>query len=154
MQVSIFSCLIDKTPKETSLEEIVRIMRSTERLRNLCERRRELIKSGNKFNADLIKRKLLPAFAPDALMYGGKARHNVTGLTDLCFLDIDHISYNEIEESMRLLYNDKHVVLAARSMSGDGLHFLVRYAFQDREQPWIGIMSHVRMISNNQNLML
>jgi hypothetical protein len=71
-------------------------------------------------------------------MYNGKARRDVTGLTDLCFLDIDHATDDEIERVMSLLRNDNHVVLASRSISNDGLHILIKYSFKDKEQPWIG----------------
>lgn len=113
-------------------------MRSSERLHQLCERRKELLKDGNKREADLLKKNLIPAFAPCAIMYNGKARRDVTGLTDLCFLDIDHATDDEIERVMSLLRNDNHVVLASRSISNDGLHILIKYSFKDKEQPWIG----------------
>ena len=145
MQVNIFSCLKDKTPKDTTLDNVVRIMRSSELLRQLCERRKELLKDGNKIEADIIKKGKIPAFAPCVLLYGGKRREDVLGLTDLCFLDFDHITDDEIERSISILSNDSHVVLAARSISSDGLHVLIRYSFKDMEYPRIGMMSQVRM---------
>ena len=145
MKLSIFKCLKSNKQKETSLDDIVRIMRSSEHLRSICERRRELLQSGNKEEADFVKQALLPAFAPCAFLYGGRARTDVTGLTNLCFLDIDHITDEKIEKSMSILRNDIHTVLAARSVSNDGLHILARYCFKDMEQPWVGTMSQVRM---------
>ena len=70
-----------------------------------------------------------PAFTPCVVLYEGKTRQNVIGLTNLCFLDIDHMDQEkEIEEVLNNLRNDKNVVLASRSVSGDRVHILRRYS--------------------------
>ena len=73
-----------------------------------------------------MKITLFPAFAPCAIFYDGKGRENVVGLTDLCFLDIDHIKEGQIREAMKNLNDDPHVVMASRSLSNEGLHILIR----------------------------
>lgn len=135
MKVSIFERVISNTQYETDLDDIVRIMTSSQRLRSQCEEYRTHIKNGNLESASIIKMKRIPAFIPSAIMYGGKKREDVVGLTDLCFLDIDHISEEEIEAAKAILKNDSHVVLMARSISNEGLHFIIRYAFKDKDQP-------------------
>ena len=82
-----------------------------------------------------MKITLFPAFAPCAIFYDGKGRENVVGLTDLCFLDIDHIKEGQIREAMKNLNDDPHVVMASRSLSNEGLHILIRYKLKDMEKP-------------------
>ena len=135
MRLNIFNNLLTKYPQETELDDIVRIMRDSERLHSLCQQRVALIADGKKKEADIIKKEKVPAFAPNAFLFDGKSRNHVIGLTDLCFLETDHISEEQIDRTMEVMRNDEHVVLALRSMSGDGLHFLIRYGFKDMEQP-------------------
>lgn len=132
-------------PSDKELDDIVLEMKTGEGLRLRCEHINILNKKGKAKEAKVLKQKSLPAFAPAALLYDSKARGNVTGLTDLCFLDIDHITDEQIEAAMALLRNDPHVVLAVRSTSVHGLHVLVRYKLEGVEHPWIGNMGTNRM---------
>ena len=145
MKLCIFSCVIAKYPKSAELDDIVRIMRSSLKLRKLCEEYRKYDAQGDRQGKLRIKRKETPAFVPSSLLFEGKAHRNIIGLTDLCFMDIDGINEEQINGAMKLLREDEHVVLAMRSMSGKGLHFLIRYCFKDREQPQITNMSYIRM---------
>ena len=145
MRLSILSCVMAKFPKETELEDIVRIMRSSPKLRLLCEEYRVHDANGDKQGKLGIKRKKIPAFIPSALLYGGKGHRNIIGLTDLCFMDVDGINDKQINDTMKILREDAHVVLALRSMSGKGLHFFVRYSFKNMELPQITTMSYKRM---------
>ena len=145
MRLNIFSNLVAKYPQETNLDDIVRIMRNSEKLHSLCHQRVKLIANGKKEEAELIKKKQIPAFAPCAYMIDGKSRNHVIGLTDLCFLEIDHITEEQIQTAKGILSKDEHVMLALRSISGDGLHFLIRYGFYDMEQPSYGNTRRGRM---------
>ena len=78
----------------------------------------------------------IPAFAPCVIFYDGKDREDVVGLTDLCYLDIDHIKEEElIRETMETLRNDPCVVMASRSLSNEGIHILFRYKLKDKVEP-------------------
>ena len=145
MRLCIFSNLMAKYPRETDLNDIVKMMRSSERLQSLCEQRRELLAKEKRVDADRIKKKMIPAFCPGAFLFDGKGRNNVIGLTDLCFLETDHISEKRISKAMELLRKDCHTVLCLRSISGDGLHLIVRYRFKDMEQPSYHNMGKNRM---------
>ena len=134
-----------KYPRETDLNDIVKMMRSSERLQSLCEQRRELLVKEKRVDADRIKKKMIPAFCPGAFLFDGKGRNNVIGLTDLCFLETDHISEKQISKAMELLRKDCHIVLCLRSISGDGLHFIIRYKFKNMEQPSYHNMGKNRM---------
>ena len=57
-------------------------------------------------------------------------------LTDLCYLDFDNIKEEQqLIDAMNILRNDKNVLLASRSVSGEGLHILIPYKLKDMEQP-------------------
>ena len=146
MKLCIFSCVMAKFPKETELNDIVRIMRTSQRLRALCENYQKHNDVGNKAKKDKIKKWMIPAFIPSALLFDGKAQRNIVGLTNLCYMDIDHIDESQINETLEILKQDEHVVLALHSMSGKGLHFLVKYEFKGMEQPQITTMSYKRMV--------
>ena len=145
MQLCVFKKVTIKMPSDVELDDIVNEMKASEGLRLRCEHINILLKKGKVKEAKELKQKTLPAFAPAALLYDGKGRGNVTGLTDLCFLDIDHITEEQIATAMLLLRNDPHVVLAVRSSSTLGLHILVRYKLDGIEHPWVGNMGTNRM---------
>lgn len=110
------------------LEMIVDEIRSNQKLFDKTNEYRLILTSGLKDDILKFKRKHFQAFAPNALLFDGKARDNVVGLTDMCFLDIDHIDDStQLDHAMALLRKDKHVVLAYKSISGNGIHILIRY---------------------------
>ena len=118
MRLCILSCVMSKTPKETELDDIVRILRTSIKLRGLCKEYQQLNDEGNKSRKNKIKKWMIPAFVPSALVFDGKAQRNIIGLTNLCYMDLDHIDENQINEAIEILRQDEHVVLASRSMSG------------------------------------
>ena len=136
MRVTIFKSVKASWPQETELDDIVRIMKSSPIICEWTQTYRQKIAKGDKKEADKIKISSFPAFAPCASFYEGKARVNAIGLTDLCYLDIDHIENERlINEALDILRNDPNVVMASRSVSGRGLHFLVRYQLKGFEIP-------------------
>lgn len=145
MRLNIFENIMANKPKETEFVRMVGIMKTSEKLHKLCSQRQKLLASNNKTDADAIKKKRIPAFAPAAFMFDGKGRNNVIGLTGICFLESDHIDLAKIEETMQKIETDSHILLALRSVSGDGLHILVKYAFDGMEIPNYSAMSIDKM---------
>lgn len=136
MRVTIFKSVKASWPQETELDDIVRIMMSSPKICVWTKHCRQYLAKGNKMGADNIKISCFPAFAPCANFYEGKARVNIIGLTDLCYLDIDHIENESlIIEALNILRNDPNVVMASRSVSGRGLHILIRYQLKGMETP-------------------
>ncbi|MBO7144856.1 MAG: hypothetical protein J6W13_08510 [Salinivirgaceae bacterium] len=145
MRLNIFENIMAKKPKETELVRMVGIMKTSEKLHKLCSQRQKLLASNNKTDADAIKKKRIPAFAPAAFMFDGKRRNNVIGLTGICFLESDHMDSAKIQETMQRIENDSHILLALRSVSGDGLHIFIKYAFDGMEIPNYSAMSIDKM---------
>ena len=135
MKLSIFSKITAKYPQETDMDKIVCAIRESKRIKSFCEERRKLLVKGRINQADNIKKTKIPVFFPGAFLFDGKGRKNVIGLTNLCFLETDHISEELILEAKGLLRKDNHIVLCYRSMSNEGLHFLVKYIFMNMETP-------------------
>ena len=133
MRVNIFKNVKWATePAVTELGKIVYMMQFSHELCARTEKYRQYLMWGRKKRAENMKVSLFPAFIPGAMMNGGKARKNVVGMTDLCFLDIDHIKNEKmILDALNKLRNDENVVMASRSISGDGLHILIRYRLKD-----------------------
>lgn len=130
MMVSIFNNLHTAKPQKTSLEKIVHIIKTSSLLKDYTQQAREFYADGNKEQGDSIKKNLMPAFAPAGYLLDGKGRENLIGLTGLCFIDIDHISEEKVESYRAILREDEHVLLAARSISGNGLHIIVPYSLR------------------------
>lgn len=134
MDITIFKHLHSAKPQKTPLEKIVQMIRTSPLLQEYTEEARRHYAAGEKDKGDSIKKNLLPAFAPAGYLLDGKGRASLIGLTGLCFVDIDHIEAEQVESSMAILKADEHVLLAARSISGKGIHILVPYILW-REDP-------------------
>ncbi len=128
MQLSVSKNLLVSEVTEMELGVIVEDIRNNQKLFDKTNEYRQLLASGQKDDILKYKRKHFSAFAPNALLFDGKARDNVVGLTDLCFLDIDNLADSaQLDGALAILRQDKHVVLAYKSVSGNGIHFLIRY---------------------------
>ena len=135
MRVSIFKNVVAAKPQETELDKIAYMMEFSQELCNRTQGYRQDLAWGHKKKALNLKITHFPAFAPCAIFFEGKSRQHVVGLTDLCFLDYDHIGKTKIEEVIKALRDDKNVVLASRSISGEGIHIIIRYKLKDMEIP-------------------
>lgn len=137
MRVTIFKNVKATMPQETELDMIVYMMSHSQELCNRTQAyRNDIVSSGKKKDTKKMKITRFPAFAPCAFFYSGKSRNDVIGLTDLCYLDFDHIQVEgQIIEAMNILRNEKNIVLASRSVSSRGLHVLIRYAIKGMEMP-------------------
>lgn len=135
MQLNVFKNVIAAKPQEKDLDTIVNVIRGSEQLRDLTSLYREYMTGGKTQEAKRIKITKIPTCAPCGLLFEGKSRDDVVGLTDLCFLDIDHISDEQIATALEILRQDKHVVIATTSVSGKGLHIVIKYSIQGWQMP-------------------
>lgn len=136
MRVAIFKSVRASWPQETELDDIVRVMRSSQKTIIWTQTCRQYMAKGDKMGAENVKITCFPAFAPCAIFYDGKSTDNVMGLTDLCYLDIDHIKNESlINEAMDTLSKDPYVLMASRSVSNKGLHILIRYHLDGYDEP-------------------
>lgn len=136
MCVNFFKSLTASWPQKKELVKIVYSMICCEDVSLSTRLYRNFMASDSKDAAEQAKKTKFAAFAPCAIFSEGKERKNVTGLTDLCYLDFDNIKEeNRLIDAMNILRNDKNVLLASRSVSNEGLHILIPYKLKDMELP-------------------
>ena len=136
MRLNIVKNLTASCPQEKEFVKIVYSMMCSQEVGLSTQLYRNYIASDSKDAAEQMKETKFAAFAPCAIFSEGKERENVTGLTDLCYLDFDNIKEErQLIEAMNILRNDKNVLLASRSVSNEGLHVLVPYKLKDMERP-------------------
>ena len=136
MRLKIFKSVTASWPQEKELVKIVYSMMSNQDVYLSTELYRSFLASDNSDAANQMKITKFAVFAPCAIFTDGKERKDVTGLTDLCYLDFDNIKEEQrLIDAMNILRNDKKVLLASRSVSNEGLHVLIPYKLKDMEQP-------------------
>lgn len=127
MELNYFRHLYTKRPGTMSLQKIVNISRSAPEIVANTKEAREWYAKGKTGKGDIIKFTQLPAFAPGAILEGGKSKNNVVDLTGICFIDIDHISEEQTNLTVQSLKDDPYTLFVGKSVSGKGIHLLVRY---------------------------
>lgn len=134
MEISIFNGMTSKQPIPSLLENLVAFMKQDEKLRTLTEAYRL---TGNK------EYKLeSPLFAVACIFTGGKGMTNITKLTNLSLVDLDHVVpaseaqdpavvAQRMAELKQKVIADPHVLLCYITMSGNGLRIIYRYEIDE-----------------------
>ena len=147
MEFSYLRRLTSKIPTTATMEKIVGRTRTCPAIIEQTANVRNWYQKGRKRKGDNIKIQM-PAFAPAAILDSGKSKDDVIDLTGLCFLDIDHISEEDAKKTVKLLSKDPFTRLASISVSGKGVHLLVRYTvnFGDYDYPFISSPERLRKL--------
>ena len=147
MEFSYLRRLTSKIPTTATMEKIVGRTRTCPAIIEQTANARNWYQKGRKRKGDNIKIQM-PAFAPAAILDSGKSKDDVIDLTGLCFLDIDHISEDDAKKTVKLLSKDPFTRLASISVSGKGVHLLVRYTvnFGDYDYPFISSPERLRKL--------
>ena len=147
MEFSYFTKLTSRTPLTATMEKIVGRTRTCPAIIEQTANARNWYQKGRKRKGDNIKIQM-PAFAPAAILDSGKSKEDVIDLTGFCFLDIDHISEEDAKKTIKLLSKDSFTRLASISVSGKGVHLLVRYTvdFGDYDYPFISSPEKLRKL--------
>lgn len=128
-QPSLFAALQTKRPpRQTTLEEIHRMITSDPELRNNTEKYRFYTTNGFENDADKIKRQLSPAFSVAASFREKRQMAYLQGWTQYSLCDYDHISPEQLKQALQLLENDPYWVLLYVTLSGSGLRIIYRVA--------------------------
>lgn len=148
MKLSYFTRLISRMPLEITLNQIVGKITKHDTVREDTLAARRWYSKGRKGKGDNIKKTKLPAFVPGAILDGGKKPEDIIDLTGLCFIDIDHITESDAAQTVEVLSQDHHTLLASISLSGKGVHLLVRYRvdFGDHDYPFISSPEKLRKL--------
>ena len=135
MKISFFSDYTSTRPVEKSLDEVVDMIRSDERLAALTAAYRSMPSKGLKSRS--------PLFAVPCRFSDGKAADNIVSLTGLSLVDIDHVedhspgadgssdTATDVKGALGLLMRracaDTHTLLCYRTVSGKGLRIIFSY---------------------------
>ena len=118
--ISLFKGYSDTHPQDSTLQEIVNLIRNDALVRDRTEKHRYYSHNGQKAAAAWEKA-ACPCFAVAVCFGGGKQAENITGWTSLALADIDHIDADRLPELIGRVRADKHTLLSYTTISGTGL---------------------------------
>ena len=95
--ISLFKGYSDTHPQDSTLQEIVNLIRNDALVRDRTEKHRYYSHNGQKAAAAWEKA-ACPCFAVAVCFGGGKQAENITGWTSLALADIDHIDADRLPE--------------------------------------------------------
>ena len=115
--------------KEITLQEVYKLITSSERLKTLTETVRRAVENGDEKVYRMLKQQTLPYVTPCGV-FSYRKSDSLTGPSGLIVVDIDHLdSRREAEKLKRQLFDDLllHPVLAFTSPSGHGVKAFIPY---------------------------
>lgn len=115
--------------KEITLQEVYKLITSSERLKTLTETVRRATENGDEKVYRMLKQQTLPYVTPCGV-FSYRKSDSLTGPSGLIVVDIDHLdSRREAEKLKRQLFDDLllHPVLAFTSPSGHGVKAFIPY---------------------------
>ena len=115
--------------KEKTLQEVYKLITSSERLKTLTETVRRAVENGDEKVYRMLKQQTLPYVTPCGV-FSYRKSDSLTGPSGLIVVDIDHLdSRREAEKLKRQLFDDLLLrpVLAFTSPSGHGVKAFIPY---------------------------
>ena len=115
--------------KEITLQEVYKLITSSERLKTLTETVRRATENGDEKVYRMLKQQTLPYVTPCGV-FSYRKSDSLTGPSGLIVVDIDHLDYRrEAEKLKRQLFDDLLLrpVLAFTSPSGHGVKAFIPY---------------------------
>ena len=126
MKVNIFNGYYDTDPKESMLEEMVRLMKEDASLHERTEKHRYYLSMGLMKEAKTVKASCLN-FAVAARFRGGKEMGNIHELTYMGMVEFDHLEPNEVTPLVERVRSDPHTLMEHVSIGKAGVHVLFSY---------------------------
>jgi len=126
MKVTIFNGYYDTNPKESTLGEIVHLIRQDASLKRRTEKHRYYLSRGLKKEAQTEKASCLN-FAVAARFRGGKDEKSIFELTFIGLAEFDHLAAEEVPELVETIRKDPHALMVSVSIGGAGVHVLFYY---------------------------
>ena len=120
----MFSDYTCSEARESTLDDVALMIACDNRLQSLTEAYRS---TGTK-----TFKESCPMFAVACTFNGGKARRNVSALTGLAIVDIDHVAEADVATMKEKVAADPHVVLSYVTISGKGLRIIFSYELCDK----------------------
>ena len=130
--ISLFRGYADTRPVETTLENIVELIRHDALTAEHTRKHRYYLLHDKPTAAGREKSNCF-CFAVSVRFRNGKLKTDICGYTRLCLADFDHVPAERMAECVRLVRNDPHTLLAYTTISGTGLRVICAYAEQHPE---------------------
>ena len=145
--------------KEITLQEVYKLITSSERLKTLTETVRRAVENGDEKVYRMLKQQTLPYVTPCGV-FSYRKSDSLTGPSGLIVVDIDHLdSRREAEKLKRQLFDDLLLrpVLAFTSPSGHGVKAFIPAVFPPRpiQPPQYGpcaLWPPLRPLSSNSSI--
>ena len=119
MLLSYFSNFSSVHPLPISLDAVVQVIRSDKRLAEITDKYRATSYKSVKMDS--------PLFGVAALFKDGKADADITDVTGLSMVDIDHVEPELLPDLRRRAESDPHTLLSYLTISGEGLRIIFAY---------------------------
>lgn len=123
--ISLFRGYSDTESVETSLEEVVNIIKCDAALRDRTEKHRYYLQQDLRRDADREKSGC-SCFAVAVCFEGGKTREHICAWTGYTLVDLDHIAPERMAATLTLICADKHTLMAYTTISGHGIRIICR----------------------------
>ena len=126
MEVSLLQHSKDTCPRQVPMEQVVEMIRSSELLKSLTASHRTDPNAGHK--------EATPLFVVAAIVENGKKQSDITRMTGLTMVDLDHVGRERIPELRKRARSDPHTLVFYESISGDGCRVITLYELDDAYQ--------------------
>ena len=126
MKVNVFRDYHDTNPKDSSLEEIVRIIREDASIKDRTEKHRYYRSQGLTQAATNEKHSCI-CFSVATLFKGGKTQKHIADWPGIGMVDFDDLDENQIDELIEKAKQDPHTLLVYKTISGKGIRILFLY---------------------------
>ena len=126
LRLSIFRGYADTCPADTSLANIVEMIRCHADIAAHTEKHRYNLQQGWKLEAAREKSSC-PCFAVSVRFDKGKHKSDIRNWTHLCLADFDHIPAEQMGECLKRIREDQHTLLAYTTISGNGIRIISPY---------------------------
>ena len=126
MKVNIFRDYRDTFPQESTLEEVVRIIREDASVKDRTEKHRYYKSQGLDKAATSEKQSCL-CFSVATHFQGGKTRQHIVGWSGIGMVDFDDLPADRVGAMAKKAWADPHTLMVYRTISGEGIRILFRY---------------------------
>lgn len=126
MKVNIFNDYRDTQPKESTLEEVVRLIREDAYVKERTERHRYYLSQGLDKEATHEKQSCF-CFSVATYFKGGKTQKHIVSWTGIGMVDFDDLLTDQVDVLIEKARNDPHTLMVYKTISGEGIRILFRY---------------------------
>lgn len=126
MKINYFMDYHDCNPKDSSLEEIARIIREDASIKDRTEKHRYYLSQGLAKAATNEKHSCL-CFSVATLFKGGKTQKHIAGWPYIGMVDFDDLDSDQVHALAEKARQDKHTLMVYVTISGKGIRILFRY---------------------------